>query len=101
MNLPSKELLSEVLGENVSVIKQEKQNELLILANNLGRVINIYELQYKCKEWALDNGYEVVVFSDYVQLKELGQSLQFSNDSNIPYDINDVFLACQWILENR
>ena len=56
MELLSKELLSAVLGERVFAysLTKDKPNMITILANNLTRDVNIYELAHKVKEWMSD-----------------------------------------------
>ena len=62
----SKELLSEVFGREVSEIKNTcTDKEIVIIAYFDGFrqafTMNIYELAFKCKEWALSEGYIIEV----------------------------------------
>ena len=65
----SKELLSEVLGNKVeSIILVEKYdgriggrvNDLHITFEDYVENINIYEIVHRCKEWAYNNGYDLI-----------------------------------------
>jgi len=58
--LPSKELLSEVLGYKVKDIVLSTENNLCFFSCNVEHRINIYELAHKCKEWAFNKGYELI-----------------------------------------
>ena len=124
--LPSKELISEVLEiEIVDYYINENQvriNQLWHEDNPLNRElglfntsygckasINIYELAYKCKEWAYRQGY--VLLSGY---SAYGVGLFFCSckgwlsenyDKQIEITNNTepkaVFKATQWILDNK
>lgn len=63
--------------------------------------INIYELAYKCKEWALNNGYEIYSKQDGF----CGIGLSGGDDYGVYWDyvfyadaeIEAIFKACEWI----
>ena len=107
MKLPSKELLSEVLGLKINLVEiDEARNKVFYYCNQFGRItgeINIYELVHKCKEWAFDKGFV---------LKSYKKQGAFSGTYHYAIDINDkicewlanteyeaIFKACEWIME--
>ena len=60
----SKELLGNVIGKEIKEFVIEKNELRYILENDTNSIpelyyINIYELAYKCKQWAFDNDYEL------------------------------------------
>ena len=118
----SKELLAEILDlelvENVQ-INWQNINEIVyttkpagetisemveeVYSNSRWRCVNIYELAHKCKEWAFNKGYTLVVFktlgyttyaveihdeSDYIELID-----SFTTEPDA------IFKACEWILK--
>ena len=119
----SKELLSEVLGiEIVEILGVDKKNDLVYkimqeYKNNdgyesktIGTYINIYELAYKCKEWALDNGYTLSsnLNNENDKKHKDGKAVVFFPDNETYPEIFDegteyeaIFEACQWILDNK
>ena len=117
MNI-SKELLSEVLElKKIDEIYQE-DNLLYFCESNKG--INIYELAHKCKEWAEYNGWFLYPCRNFEStLKKFGCSImkpyykagKFSwllstdgydeRDYLADTEIQAVFKACQWILDNK
>lgn len=67
--LPSKELLSEVLKRDVPLnskgfnIMTVKENIISYgIEFSFKKEINIYELEHKCKVWALNKGYQFRVY---------------------------------------
>ena len=56
MKLPSKELLSEVLGLKINLVEiDEARNKVFYYCNQFGKItgeISTFELAHKCKEWA-------------------------------------------------
>ena len=67
----SKELLGEVLGYEVDVFLGVTENEIDYTCcrdKNVGYEdisINIYEFAFKCKEWAISKGFQIISgFSD-------------------------------------
>lgn len=111
MKLPSKELLSEVFGREVSEIKNTcTDKEIVIIAYFDGFrqafTMNIYELAFKCKEWALSKGY--IVASG---LNEEGRWWCDVSEVKIFHAINGTYVqdtemeavikACEWIRTNN
>jgi hypothetical protein len=121
----SKELLSEVLG--LDVYEDDKKFSELLKINSISdnvnynirflkdiengwteaignRWINTHELDYKCKEWALDNGYEFVedinVNRHSIRIYNCG-ILVYEKFENYRLSPSDTFKACQWILAKQ
>ena len=106
----SKELLSEVLKLNITYI--ERCNNSIIYKISVydrEEEVNIYELAYKCKEWALENGYVInsgattsndwcstiyKVIKENPYIKELSHTWEQT-------EVESIFKACQWILDNK
>lgn len=105
----SKELLSEVLSNNVKGLKSfgmsADESNLILQFNDMDDVINIYELAHKCKEWAYNNGYSIVSGIDTIgnnicyAMKITGYSQDYYYEQSESYD--DVFKACEYILEQN
>lgn len=122
----SKELLSEVLGEDVRLgiytTVDSDEDELVqhimkieIYGNRVsywrhykewgdGRTmcksnINIYELAFKLKEWAYSKCYEIISYTEGCEI------FQTQLDETIKYfyaetEVEAIFLACEYILNN-
>ena len=127
MNI-SKELLSEVLGFTVveRYIEDTVSFGLQIAYKDTKdewAYINIYELAYKCKEWAF-YAYKISVSSfksgsfylkEFNKIKDNSEYWVELDNASIDCEINiddsgifksysepeAVFKACQWILENK
>ena len=113
----SKELLSEILGYEVNEIlgMLEKGMNRTMLSytfkdtslNNGKRLINIYDLAHKCKEYLLDEGYYIVIHPFKVELfkkdtNSFIRDFQYPIPSkSMPYDIKRIVYSCQWILDNK
>lgn len=112
----SKELLSEVLGYEIEIRgfrdKYIPSNFEYIKDMVDVKIINIFELAYKCKEWALNKGYYISsniydnngccqLFKDNSSVcNECGEieSLEHFHSS---CESGAIFKACQWILDNK
>ena len=110
----SPELLSAVLGEEFDDVRTN------CIPNNLnGNHLqartkgdwggwsshNIYELMYKCKEWAVKNGFWL---SSWVVQDKTGraevenvETLKIIDRFSCKTEPEAVFEACQWILDNK
>lgn len=106
MLLPSKELLSEVLGRDVDKVKGIEENTLIygcVHSNRWYDEINIYELAHKCKEWAIKK--EFIVTSQintyasysYIGLDELYGGFIKEFEANTEQEA--IFKSCEWIME--
>ena len=112
----SKELLSKVLGYEVKEVLGMLENSAnkTILSyifedaslNEGKRIINIYELAHKCKEWAkaytlvsayyFENGEEGAWCCLHKNLCSTdGETFHADNEPEA------IFKACQWILDNK
>lgn len=107
----SKELLSEILGVKVTEVLTSKTTNFLYymcldhhnLGENTENSINIYELAYKCKEWAIHKSYHLHSSLRHHKLRGLsklviGDDIEYFEAETEP---ESIFLACQWILENK
>lgn len=107
----SKELLSEVLGKEIEIgiksILGESYIEYKIILPSGGKLIrdmNIYELAYKCKEWAYENDYyvySIITFaaegSCYLTHEDdISKRLKTFDANNEP---EAIFKACDYILK--
>lgn len=109
----SKELLGEVLGENIEDIhivdnqllysipnyKTEEDGEEVYI--NLGARINIYELAHKCKEWVLQ--YDKELLSTQRKDRAVCDMYGIVSPNFSFYGENEceaIFKACQWIMDN-
>jgi len=108
----SKELLSEVLNEEVVEIFIFSKNTIgYYIKDNFNgngkqieHKINIHELAHKCKEWTWrqEKIYEIVERKTQVDVYRNGKKVaQFIGDSLIVFLPNRVFRACEWILEQK
>lgn len=110
----SKELLSEVLGREVTDFEHWDNNEYRCTAYFDGFrqrfFINIYELAYKCKEWALVKGYiiksepydynEDSTFSGgYFYITRVNNMHSCPNCGANKSEVQAVIDACEWILK--
>ena len=112
MKFPSKELLSEVLSKEVEEERFIDSNSLTYVNSGIYEDINIYELSHKCKEWALSKEYIIEVGvhptikkdrSDrdyfYKITTDRGQILVSKFDEIIKTELEAIFKACEWIME--
>jgi hypothetical protein len=108
----SKELLSEVLEEAVISIEAIGINGIHICSNrgllHTEYTLNIHELAHKCKEWAIEKGYEIVETAFMIRIRRVGQDKQKiweypreMQDAGIYFSPSFTFKACQWIYDNK
>lgn len=121
----SKELLSEVLKENIIDVYKIgsnpnfKQNTLLFKLYGCGELcnINIYELAHKCKEWAYTKGYSICSykFSNEASYSYLDLEMRnvfpcnegfifnggFKNEFEADTEVESIFKACELIFNNK
>ena len=123
----SKELLSEVLHTVKEVIEVEVVGKAVcwkgysVEGNACEGAINIYELAYKCKEWAriyngtmyiisgcmwqnksTDHVYYAYINKEYVDEYRTGQRYSkalFKTTADTEHEA--IFKACEWIRTNR
>jgi len=124
----SKKLLSEVLNIKVYSIKTKEDGALYIPNNCIGfewdnngykelsGIISIYELIYKCKEWAWKQGYLISTMKTqnsgycsqlfYMDNNKVSDEI-YGEDGHIKdfvefnKDENSDIKACEWILKNK
>lgn len=124
MNLPSKELLSEVLGINKNLIQmppifEASVNSIGYLYGSVHEVkneydvkrqhkrVNVHELAHKCKEWANQKGYVLSsAIAEQWCVCEYYTHKGYDAEEYISYTTADtepeaIFKACEWILENK
>lgn len=110
----SKELLSEVFGEKRVILDYEvsiNKTEIHYGHKDIDEdgFINIYELAYKCKEWAIgeygfslhsfpcpDDTYTCEIYKFH---KSTGYVIV--DWFNCLSEVESIFKACQWILDNK
>ena len=109
----SKELLSEVLGKDAYPYDYAQNGRVLRYAFfesiNRKRYINIYELAYKCKEWAYKQGFVILSGHSAYSIGLFFCSCKgwLSENYDKQIEINHktepeaIFQACQWILDNK
>ena len=120
----SKDLLSEVLSSSSTclikvhkvIIKNHSLNYFYNSKDSSHRpfednkYINIYELAYKCKEWIILKGLSYTVYYDDSFKNYKCEILEENFNDGIDAigdifvssnEIQAVFSACQWILENK
>ena len=101
----SKELLNEVIGDvveigsyNYSEIELNIQHYSFKEWNRF----NIYELAHKCKEWALEQGYNFKAYDKHYDVMKFdGYNFKCLAEFEADSEQQSVFDACQWILENK
>lgn len=106
----SKELLSEVLNVEISEVTgmlTHKNNKSLLsyitknCSINEGKeLINIYELSFKCKEWAYSKGYSYLGNKGLINIYSKTETIVAITDKNVInwFDVYIDFKACEWIL---
>ena len=109
--LPSKELLSEVLGHKIWKVMDCNMGTLrYCIYPNKGDEpseymfpINIHELAHKCKEWAKSQKLFILSFPSPNEGLE-GYWANLTNNTHRAFAATEpeaIFQACQWILDNR
>ncbi len=123
MELPSKELLSEVLVKNVKMIITDikvihgqlnssiKNSEIAILYDDTWTYENIYELMHMMKEWAKKEGYELhsgyngdidvyeCVISEMYEEDGVRCESSYREELGNSTEFEVVSDCCQWILK--
>jgi hypothetical protein len=94
----SKELLSEVLKEPIQQVEINYGDIIYSYSCEAGR-INIYEFAHKCKQWAKNHGYLLYSVPDLCIVKTF--NLEHCVDFGLDTEIESIFRACQWILDNK
>ena len=113
MTLPSKELMSEVLGKPIGRIEYEEDVRYFYAGTDTfcGQ-INIYEFAHMCKEWAFKQGYDLVCKRKYTLTRStyyecnveklLNYIFYFEAEfSSEQSEQEAIFKACEWIKDNK
>lgn len=111
MLLPSKELLSEVLGRDVDKVKWIEENTLIygcVHSDGWYDEINIYELAHKCKEWAKLK-YFIDIDSHSGCARWGSEAVSHNGRPSVFYEqvfigrteTDAIFKACEWIMEKK
>lgn len=105
MNI-SKELLSEVLGFTVveRYIEDTVSFGLQIAykgTEDEWTYINIYELAHKCKEKAYSLGFDIYSDLNGADVCHIGSNYSIAPFHHNVTEIEAIFKACEWILENK
>jgi hypothetical protein len=74
--------------------------------NNIPResAINVHELAHKCKEWAALKDYEIYSLDGFAGMNPQGGdggSSYFLDEFHGESEVEAIFKACQWILDNK
>lgn len=99
----SKELLKLVLpypqNEFVDFIKVN--DEFIKYGARVQDQISVYELAYKCKVWAFNQGYYLTIYNDAVDiiLKRNCKIIANITNGSFMYDVKLTFKACELILK--
>ena len=107
MKLPSKELLSEVLGIDVNEVKGIEANTPIcgcVHSDGWYDEINIYEFSYLCKEWAIKIDYKIESHTHLINKRIIGVASFNMQDNTTKFFQADaepeaIFKACEWLLE--
>lgn len=99
----STELASSVLGLNVVYIEScEHRDNIIGIWTDMNtkpiKEINIYEFAFKCKEWALNKGFNI--FSSYKSFSIFQNGILICSSSGENAEIEAIIKACEWILED-
>ena len=106
--LPSKELLSAVLGINCTFVDKLCGNQLGFKTDNkdFTHLINIYELAHKCKKWA-NKKYFIDIDSHSGCARWGAEAVSHNGRPSVFYEQvfigrtepEAIFKACEWIME--
>ena len=114
MTLPSKELLSEILGLEIQYFETDikKINNYINSTIKEGYIayfnvewkyINIHELTQKCKQWIYDKGFGLFISIEHpaytltIELSLSGKSIYIDDESNTEPEA--IFKTCEWLLK--
>ena len=111
----SKELLSKILNDELSIVNADsilcklKESMLIIKCEYLKTKLthtfsyNIYELENKGKKWANNKGFRIIeIDTDLFWVIPGKYDISYTFDYGmISSTHNTFFKACQWILDNK
>ena len=113
--ITSKELISEVLNipkESIMDIYTDGNYLLIRKTNSRVEEYNIYGFAFKCKEWIINKEYHINTsenrINNYIYLYKMIKSdfgYEIDKSNGVQFDskgyINNLFEACEWILEQN
>ncbi|WBC28493.1 hypothetical protein TPMD03_22 [Thiohalocapsa phage LS06-2018-MD03] len=115
----NKELLSEVLGEDISecsiicnqvnyIVSNYEREDGELIYINLSMNINIHELAHKCKEWIFSKNYYFHIeeynsndVTVYIYKKDASCRDDFEEILSAKNYIEAIIKACEWIYFER
>jgi len=107
--MKSKKLLSEVLG--IDTIDTAYISDNLIIYSVFGdngirrtKSINIHELAYKCKEFALSEGYWIDSNLNFAAIGKSGSAKRVKSFNGYDLKLDEprlTIMSCEWILEKK
>lgn len=98
----SKELLREVMGIHIAHCSECKaDSDLFYTDTDGGHYINIYELAHKCKEKAYSLGFDIYSDLNGADVCHIGSNYSIAPFHHDVTEIEAIFKACEWILENK
>ncbi len=102
----SKELLSEVLGERVYKVEIVDTGVRIFPFEDIEghEEINIHELAYKCKIKAIERGYVIIEYPNFVTIHKDGKkeiTEKFNDVLSEHFRDERVFRATQWIYDKE
>lgn len=121
----SKELLTAIRNDELTVNEIDYDLEYYqigyLLSNNQWYFINIYELAYKCKQWAFLKWFDIessvdvneinendeIKWMGYAFLSDMKNIEHINNRNNYIKEFNGnsepeaIFKACEWILKQK
>ena len=104
----SEKLLGKVFGDQKVIIGQI-DNDIEYVIDGITSRMNIYEVMYKCKEWAINkHKYRLLTepYNDYGYIDWMVEATLYGKSNPKRFSLyksepEAVFKACEWILENE
>jgi len=105
----SKELLSEVLGypndfDYIEFDDNEVRLHIRTWVSESFETINIHELAYMCKEFALGEGYWIDSNLGFVTIGKSGSTKKVKSFNGYDLKLDEprlIIMSCEWILEQK
>lgn len=99
-----KDLLGSIFGVELLRVEQINKNTIIFYWKDFAWFekrsrINIFELSFICKEWALKQGFEIVEEFERVRVISLDQTRYTKDFNSNNYNVEKIFLACKWIFD--
>lgn len=96
--ITDKDLLGEILGEYVDHVSEI--DGIVTINKELYNTINLYELAYKYKVWAKDNGYWIDNNLGFASIGKNGTMAIVKNFNGYDLKLEEPYLiihSCEWI----